>query len=272
MASSIISTLVDRVGQEFGNFTLLGVEGKKVSLRCGFCLEEKVYDKPILYKINDGIFNHCGCKKEKIKDSSGKEIKGYFVESYDKTSATYHIKCLSCEEERDVRKTSIDSEKIGKCKCLQKIEVGQVLGKFKLIKISEKEIPNRLDLVTVECPVCKKHFQTKLMNVRQSLIKSCGCLTKENKKPFPYTTAMNRRSFGDLTILESLFIKSKRRQPDGTLHYFRRYKVKCSCGNVKEFSSGYLFGKNPPTHCGCKKEESKRKELIEKYLGLVAQL
>lgn len=110
------------------------------------------------------------------------------------------------------------------------------------------------------------------MNVRQSLIKSCGCLTKENKKPFPYTTAMNRRSFGDLTIVESIFIKSKRKQPDGTLHYFRRYKVRCSCGNVKEFSSGYLFGKNPPTHCGCKKDESQRKELIKKYQSLMSQL
>ncbi len=272
MASSKISKLIELVGQEFGNFTLIGVEDKKVSLRCNFCSREKVYDKSILYKINDGIFNHCGCKKEKIKDSSGKEVKGFFVESYNKDSSTYHIRCLSCEEERDVRKTSIDSEKIGKCKCLQKVEVGQVLGKFKLIKIPDKEIPHRFDLVTVECPICKKPFQTKLMNVRQSLIKSCGCLTRENKKPFPYTTPMNRRTFGDLTIIESIFIKSKRRQPDGTLHYFRRYKVKCSCGNEKEFSSGYLFGKNPPTHCGCKKEESKRKELIKKCKELMTQL
>jgi hypothetical protein len=257
------------VGKRFDNFTLLKADSVDVELLCHSCGHPKVYKKCAMARISQGLLRHCGCEKKKPQSLTGQEVNGYTVQEL-RTGGRYQLRCLTCSKTKTALPVNILNKTVPSCRCHLDVSVGQTLGEFVVVKAPERI--NGVNMVTVRCSYCMTVFQTNLYNARNKLVKSCGCLTQFKKPAIaqPYSNLVGRQ-FGELRVMECV----RYLNPENTekeLQYIKRWKVRCSCGNEREFSNSHLIGAHPPQHCGCKKTSIKKTELTEKLHSLIDEM
>ena len=143
--------------------------------------------------------------------------------------------------------------------------VGQKFGRLTVVERlpPQKDKVSRAVYWKCKCD-CGNETVVRSDQLRQGIIKSCGCLLKEVASEINSKNLIGNR-YGSLVVIEKDSLYKKINNISENRIY---WKCKCDCGNIKTFSS-HVLQKHEVFSCGCKtiksKGEKRIQELLENY-------
>lgn len=260
----------DIIGKKFGRLLVLSIAGKRRSNYCYNCKcdcgNEKVVNR---YALLHGTIQSCGClhlEKSSIDKSDiiGKKFGRWTVLSYAyfKNNKHYYNCRCECGTTRAVSRVALIGGKTKSCGCLcrevtsatiKKDMIGKKFNKLTVIAEVGKTNYGAL-LYRCRCD-CGNEKIVPGQSLRNSTIKSCGCIIKDVAKERRGKPCANRKDltgqrFGKLVVLG---FSGRKGNADGVGEGMR-FICRCDCGNICEVVSGHLRD-GGVTSCGCVAKE-----------------
>lgn len=228
------------VGQKFNMLTVIEeLGGGKILCRCD-CGNEKVFDK---YNVTGGNTKSCGCLRKIKNDYIGKKFNNLtIIKELENNKVLCHC---DCGNEKILNKYDVTSGNIKSCGCLKNQIIDYTGKKFNHLTIV-KELGGGKILCKCDCgnEVIKRKQQ-----VIKGLIKSCGCITRNEIK-----RDLTGQRFGMLVVL-------KRADEE-----YNSFICKCDCGNEIKVTRGHLINGSVKS-CGCLKSTNMKKTQRNAFFG-----
>ena len=139
--------------------------------------------------------------------------------------------------------------------CLKKEHIGKVYGSLEILDVFRSDS----NVVTFKCKcACGNIKEVPYRQVIRGCVKSCGCrkFTAKRLNIDDLKIEYVGNQINWLSIIDVF-----RDSVSGTV----KFKCKCRCGNIKDFSKKALLGKHAPISCGCYSTSKEKSEAQRQY-------
>lgn len=229
---------VVKVGDKFGEWTVLEPQGKKILCECS--CEEHTQKLVYKYDLLDGKSASCGCSKKNKDLPDVKEGDVFGRWTILKVDGVFSECECSCDEhtKKRVKNYTLQTGASTCCGCIKKeenkaaVEIGKMYYNWKVIAHAGRDSFGS-NLIECECQ-CEKKTRTTMTisTLLRGRSKRCGC----------ETDIRTGDKFGRWTVLDKTNTKQSSRSD--------MWRCQCECGEIREVLSSALRNGRSKS-CGC---------------------